>query len=74
MEQIYIDFMEGSSQRYALSAEYASAFTEMMHRDLSGSMLLKCQVTGPVTLGCRSSIVKRDPFITMTSSRMSFPR
>ncbi len=51
MEQIYIDFMEGSSQRYALSAEYASAFTEMMHRDLSGSMLLKCQVTGPVTFG-----------------------
>ncbi len=51
MEQIYIDFMEGSSQRYALSAEYASAFAEMMHRDLSGSMLLKCQVTGPVTFG-----------------------
>jgi hypothetical protein len=51
MEQIYIDFMEGSSQRYALSADYASAFTEMMRRDLSGSMLLKCQITGPVTFG-----------------------
>jgi hypothetical protein len=51
MEQIYIDFMEGSSQRYALSADYASAFAEMMHRNLSGSMLLKCQVTGPVTFG-----------------------
>ncbi len=51
MEQIYIDFMEGSSERYALSADYASGFAEMMHRDLSGSLLLKCQVTGPVTFG-----------------------
>jgi len=61
MEQVYIDFIEGSSQRYALSAEYASAFAEMIHRDLSGCLLLKCQVTGPVTFGMQVVDCEKKP-------------
>lgn len=51
MEQIYLDYMEQRTGPYALTMEYASGFLEMMRRDVSGSLLLKCQVTGPVTFG-----------------------
>jgi len=51
MEQVYLDYVEGNYARYALHAEYASAFVEMMTRKISGAMVLKCQVTGPVTFG-----------------------
>ncbi|MDD1715897.1 MAG: hypothetical protein LUQ01_02760 [Methanolinea sp.] len=51
MEQVYLDYMEQRTGPYALTGEYASGFPEMMQRDMSGSILLKCQVTGPVTFG-----------------------
>ena len=51
MEQVYLDYVEGNYARYALHAEYASAFIEMMTRKISGATVLKCQVTGPVTFG-----------------------
>jgi hypothetical protein len=51
MEKIYLDFVEKKYADYGLHREYASAFIEMMSRDLSGSGILKCQVTGPVTFG-----------------------
>jgi hypothetical protein len=51
MEKVYMDFVEGNFQPYALHPEYASAFAEMMNRNLPGAGILKCQVTGPVTFG-----------------------
>jgi len=51
MEQVYLDYVEGNYARYALHAEYASAFIEMMTRKIEGAQVLKCQVTGPVTFG-----------------------
>ena len=51
MEQIYLDFIEKNTAPYALTPEYASGFAEMSGRDFSGSRILKCQVTGPVTFG-----------------------
>ena len=51
MEQVYMDFVEGNFAPYALHRNYASAFTEMMTRNLSDVGILKFQVTGPVTFG-----------------------
>jgi hypothetical protein len=51
MEQIYLDYVEQRTGPYALTARYASGFVEMTGRDLPGPMVLKCQVTGPVTFG-----------------------
>ena len=51
MEQVYLDYVEGNYTRYALHAEYASAFIEMMTRKISEATVLKYQVTGPVTFG-----------------------
>jgi len=51
LEKVYMDFVEGNSADYGLHREYASAFIEMMSRKISGTSILKCQVTGPVTFG-----------------------
>jgi hypothetical protein len=51
MEKVYMDFVEGNFAGYALHKEYASAFVEMMDRKLNNAMVVKCQVTGPVTFG-----------------------
>jgi hypothetical protein len=51
MERIYLDYLERNTAPYATTPEYGSGFYEMMTRDLSGALLLKCQVTGPVTFG-----------------------
>jgi len=51
MEKVYMDYVEGNFQDYGLHKEYASAFIEMMSRRLPGVVVLKCQVTGPVTFG-----------------------
>ncbi|MDD1661096.1 MAG: hypothetical protein LUQ49_01380 [Methanomicrobiales archaeon] len=51
MEQIYTDYLEKNTAPYATPPEYGSGFFEMMTRRLPGALLLKCQVTGPVTFG-----------------------
>jgi hypothetical protein len=51
MEQIYLDFVEQNTGPYALTETYASGFMEMLGRSLPAPRILKCQVTGPVTLG-----------------------
>ncbi len=51
MERIYLDYLEKNTAPYATTPEYGSGFSEMMTRDLTGAMILKCQVTGPVTFG-----------------------
>jgi hypothetical protein len=51
MEQVYRDYVEGNYAPYALHADYASGFIEMMSHNLTLAKVLKCQVTGPVTFG-----------------------
>ncbi|HVN66491.1 MAG TPA: hypothetical protein VMT31_07755 [Methanomicrobiales archaeon] len=51
MEQIYTDYLEKNTAPYATPPEYGSGFYEMMTRRLPYAILLKCQVTGPVTFG-----------------------
>jgi hypothetical protein len=51
IEKVYMDYIDGNYASYELHRDYASGFIEMMSRDLSGAMVLKCQVTGPVTFG-----------------------
>ncbi|MBP1928021.1 hypothetical protein J2741_000568 [Methanolinea mesophila] len=58
MERIYLDFVEGNLDPYIPTKEFASAFIEMLGRDVSGCRILKCQVTGPVTFGMQ--VVDRD--------------
>ncbi len=50
-EKVYMDYIEDNYAPYTLHYEYASGFTEMMARNLSQAVALKCQVTGPVTFG-----------------------
>jgi len=61
MEQIYLDFLQENAAPYALSPEYYSAFPEMAGRDLTGSVFLKAQVTGPVTFGMQVVDENRRP-------------
>jgi hypothetical protein len=61
MEQVYLDFMEQNTVPYAITPEYASCFAEMSGRDFSGSLFLKCQLTGPVTLGMQVIDDQRRP-------------
>jgi hypothetical protein len=51
MEKVYMDYVEGNYASYGLRKEYASGFIEMMTHSFSCAMVLKCQVTGPVTFG-----------------------
>ncbi|HMK15864.1 MAG TPA: hypothetical protein VK450_02970 [Methanomicrobiales archaeon] len=51
MEQIYTDYLEKNTAPYATPPEYGSGFFEMTARRLPEALLLKCQVTGPVTFG-----------------------
>jgi hypothetical protein len=51
MEQVYMDYVENNFSSYPLHEKYASAFIEMMSRDLSNAGIVKFQVTGPVTFG-----------------------
>jgi hypothetical protein len=51
MEQVYMDYVEQNFAPYALHKDYASAFSEMMTRNLANTGILKFQVTGPVTFG-----------------------
>jgi hypothetical protein len=51
MERIYTDYMGRNTAPYATIPEYGSGFLEMMTRRLPEALLLKCQVTGPVTFG-----------------------
>jgi hypothetical protein len=51
LEQIYADYLEKNTAPYATQPEYGSGFLEMMTRRLPEALLLKCQVTGPVTFG-----------------------
>ena len=60
MEQVYMDYVEGNYARYALHAEYASAFFDMMTRHV-GAPVLKCQVTGPVTFGMQVVDAEKRP-------------
>jgi hypothetical protein len=51
IERIYQDFLEGNAASYGTGPEYASAFHEMLAHPPDHPMVLKCQVTGPVTFG-----------------------
>jgi hypothetical protein len=51
MEQIYADYLGKNTAPYATLPEYGSGFFEMLTRRLPEALLLKCQVTGPVTFG-----------------------
>jgi hypothetical protein len=51
IEKVYRDYVEGNYAPYGLHKEYASGFIEMMSHDISPAMVLKCQLTGPVTFG-----------------------
>jgi hypothetical protein len=51
IEKVYMDYIEGNYASYGLHQDYASGFIEMMSRHVSDTLVLKCQVTGPVTFG-----------------------
>jgi hypothetical protein len=51
IEKVYMDYVEGNYAPYGFHPDYASGFIEMMSRDVSDTLVLKCQLTGPVTFG-----------------------
>jgi hypothetical protein len=61
MEQVYLDFMEQNTEPYAITREYSSCFPEMAARDFSDSLFIKCQITGPVTMGMQIVDNQRRP-------------
>jgi hypothetical protein len=63
MERILLDYMEGDASCYGIGEEYGSGFHRMMAYDLSGALLVKCQVTGPVTFGMQVVDESRRPIL-----------
>ena len=63
MEQILLDYLEGNAEPYQVGEAYGSGFHAMMGRDLSGPLLVKCQVTGPVTFGMQVVDETRRPIL-----------
>jgi len=61
MEQVYMDYVEGNYAPYGLNKEYSSGFIEMMTHDISHAVVLKCQVTGPVTFGMQVVDAEKRP-------------
>jgi hypothetical protein len=61
METVLMDYLEGRYAGYAGSAATASGFHRLMAYDLSGAALLKCQVTGPATMGMQAVDEGRRP-------------
>ncbi len=61
MEKVYLDYVEGNFADYGLHREYASAFIEMMTRKVPSAVVLKCQVTGPVTFGMQVVDAEKRP-------------
>jgi hypothetical protein len=61
LEQIYADYLEKNTAPYATQPEYGSGFLEMMTRRLPEALLLKCQVTGPVTFGMQVVDAEKRP-------------
>jgi hypothetical protein len=58
MEQVYLDFVGQDAAAYGPTPETYSGLLELGSRDLSGAVLVKAQVTGPVTFGMQ--VVDRD--------------
>ena len=58
MERVYLDFVEGDAASYGPAPDTYSGLLELVSRDLSSAVLVKGQVTGPVTLGMQ--VVDRD--------------
>ncbi|WP_298666574.1 hypothetical protein [uncultured Methanofollis sp.] len=61
MERVFMDYLEGRDAGYAASDATSSGFHRLMAYDLSGAVLLKCQVTGPATLGMQAVDAGRRP-------------
>lgn len=63
MERILLDYLEGNAEPYAVGRDYGSGFHAMMARDLSDALMVKCQVTGPVTFGMQVVDEARRPIL-----------
>ena len=63
MEQVLLDYLEGNAEPYQVGEAYGSGFHAMMGRDLSDALLVKCQVTGPVTFGMQVVDETRRPIL-----------
>ncbi len=50
-ERVYLDFVEGNAAGYGPAPENYAGLLELVSRDLSSALLVKAQVTGPVTFG-----------------------
>lgn len=61
IEKIYQDFLEGNTAPYGTSQEYASVFHEMLEHPPPYALVLKCQVTGPVTFGMQVTDCDKRP-------------
>jgi len=63
MEQVLLDYLERNAEPYQVGKAYGSGFHAMMGRDLSDALLVKCQVTGPVTFGMQVVDEARRPIL-----------
>jgi len=63
MEQVLLDYLERNAEPYQVGKAYGSGFHAMMGRDLSDALLVKCQVTGPVTFGMQVVDETRRPIL-----------
>jgi hypothetical protein len=63
MEQVYLDFVEGDTAAYGPTPETYSGLLELVSRDLPSAILVKAQVTGPVTLGMQVVDTDKRPIL-----------
>lgn len=63
MERVLLDYLERNTESYRVGEAYGSGFHAMMNHDLSEALLVKCQVTGPVTFGMQVVDETRRPIL-----------
>jgi methionine synthase II (cobalamin-independent) len=63
LEQVYLDFIEGDAAAYSPTPETYSGLLELVSRDLMSAVLVKGQVTGPVTFGMQVVDTEKRPIL-----------
>ena len=63
MERVYLDFVEGNAAAYGPAPETYSGLLELVSRELPSAVLVKAQVTGPVTFGMQVVDADKRPIL-----------
>jgi len=63
LEKLYTAYMDNDPDRYAVSPEYAAGFHRFLSREFGQALVVKGQVTGPISFGLMVTDQDRRPIL-----------